>query len=77
MRELNTGWTACMVDSGFPGFTDPREVASELWQEWWEFDIVDGTSGRASREQIDAFTAREIAVALADWDCRDLLNYDD
>jgi hypothetical protein len=77
IQELNTGWASCMVNSGFPEFTDPREVARELQQEWWEFDIVDSWSGMASREQMEAFTAREIAVALADWDCRDSLNYDD
>ena len=77
IQELNTGWAACMVNSGFPEFSDPREVAWELRQEWWDIDTVDHWSGMATREQIEAFTAREIAVALADWDCRDLLNYDD
>ncbi|MCL1800280.1 MAG: hypothetical protein FWG25_02790 [Promicromonosporaceae bacterium] len=73
LAELNRRYVACMADAGESGFTDRWALTGMLSEHW----APDGELAVRTSEERAAFREWEIAVAIADWDCRDELNYDD
>ncbi|MCL1800896.1 MAG: hypothetical protein FWG25_05990 [Promicromonosporaceae bacterium] len=78
VAELESRWAICLADTGVGSFTDRFELLEELWREWDALHGLlfddDGTAAAAvnrtpDAEALQAFTDREIATALADWDC--------
>ena len=83
---LNASWASCMIDVGEPCWGNPTQLQNglralyeedqipvEVFLAWDWAAAPDGPpepSGRAELRE------REIAAALADWDCRDQLDYD-
>lgn len=89
LQDLEGRWASCMADAGYPGLmmvTDaPNAIYDEvnaIWAQVWaglpaepteaDFDAAE----RAAREQLVEVTAREIAMAVTDFDCRARVNYD-
>jgi len=83
--ELDAAWASCMIDAGEGGWSNPRqpfEVLSPLfWQDEvpveelvaWDWAAEPDGPPQPDRSE---FRARELAVAVADWDCRDQIGYD-
>ncbi|MCL1799798.1 MAG: hypothetical protein FWG25_00320 [Promicromonosporaceae bacterium] len=79
---LNSSWVTCMSEAGHQVPASPRDLNQSLWPEW------DGVGFSATVEEVDgeliwvpspatqAFRDREIALAVADWDCREGLDFD-
>ena len=91
MTRLQSDWASCMADAGHGEFPDQNTMHNALWEEWqvvqgqdpsiwegWDWEAFpDGpTFPEPDPAEVEAFTAREIAVAVADFDCRDELNFD-
>jgi hypothetical protein len=70
--QLNHEWTSCMITTGFSEFTSPAEANQILQQQWNQVANL----GFVPPDQRARMVAHEIAVALADWDCRFQLEYD-
>lgn len=85
IAELNAAWNSCMADAGYPGWSQPWEAESAmhdevnaLWDEAhqdydWESDDEPPMPDPAAMEE---FKQREIAVAVADFGCRDDVDYE-
>jgi len=83
---LDASWASCMIDAGEAGWGNPTQLQNglralfeedqipvEVFLAWDWAAAPEGPpepSGRAELRE------REIALALADWDCRDQLYYD-
>jgi len=69
-------WSDCMADAGYPDYTRQPE-AKARWM-----DHMNDSDGNGIVEPTDAaaqaqLAPEEIALATADWDCRDRTGYDD
>ena len=62
---LNMEWGICLTEAGFPGFTSEIALHEQLRTE-----VLALTAGDAA-----AFREREIAIALADFDCREQTDF--
>jgi len=82
LLALNSQWAACLTDLGFPGLVSPGQTLQSLQQEWLELVLdapwVDdlGGGGRREPDADGSFAARELALALADLECREQLDFD-
>jgi len=84
VSQLNTDWMACMATNGYAGFANPSQARRTLHDEWWEIlDTLEGPpddhfgSWTAPDPDPDGiFASRELALALADVECREQLDYD-
>jgi len=90
--RLQSDWTSCMADAGVGEFATQNDMHNglqeewsavrnlddpELWQNWdWEAFPEGPTIPEPDPADVEAFTAREIAVAVADFDCRQELDFD-
>lgn len=84
---LDAEWASCMIDAGEPGWVSPLQVSAGLREMFaaqdqipvevllaWDWAAApDGPPEPVGRA---AFQEREIAIAVADWDCRDQLDHD-
>ena len=86
-QALVSEWRSCMIEYGHSDWSDPME-RSPLFDEWISlnpyttqgrgWDFAANPSGPPTLDvqvHLD-FTEREISIALANWDCRDLVNFD-
>jgi len=83
--DLNARWASCMIDAGEGGWSNPQHPAEVLGSAYWEdavpaevlvtWDWVAEPYGPPQPDRSE-FRAREIAIAVADWDCRDQIGYD-
>jgi hypothetical protein len=80
VAELNTKWADCMADAGITDFANPQEP-----QEWFmekqngfyeEMD-PESTEDLESTPEWKALADQEIETAVADYDCREKLDYAD
>lgn len=88
LAMLNQDWAACMLDAGFPDAQTPDLLQQGLQDEYrvitgWTFDIAGGGSWRspADDHQTDpaqraAFIEREVAAAVANYDCLEQVDFD-
>jgi len=82
MFQLNSEWAHCMADGGHPGLNLPRDATSPIWEELSITQTMiqirraegnpDADGGAALLAELQA---REIEVALLDFDCRVATNY--
>ncbi|MCL2594104.1 MAG: hypothetical protein FWD83_01070 [Promicromonosporaceae bacterium] len=86
ISAANVSWSSCMADEGHPGLSsadDPLMLLQEewgdmhgwnnedLWQNWdWDAFPEGPEFPTPDPAEVTAFTAREIAMAVADFDCR-------
>lgn len=86
--ELEAAWAACMADAGHSGYTrvgEPEEQLSEelnsLWEEFSPDPEATEEDWAALEKQIEeqrkALTPREMELAVADFTCREEVDYDD
>ena len=81
LEELNADWAACLSTAGFGPFGKPEEAQSSVHRQvnehWRTQDDPDGD--RIARIDEDpayaAIASHEIALALADLDCREQTDY--
>ena len=71
IESLNAEWAACLGDEGFPRFANQETMRSRLWDQFRPHGME--LTDPAERAE---FAEREKAIAVADWDCREALNYD-
>jgi len=83
ISDAERDWATCMADAGYPGFErwfDPAQAISEAWTEWHmslDWENWDGRSPMATNDpELAALQEREIEMALADFDCRVVVNFD-
>ena len=80
---LNMEWSSCMIDAGFPSAQSPTLLQRSIGE---EFALLRGQTVEAGgailgvpepldAQQASAFTEREVAAALADYDCRIQVSY--
>ena len=84
--ELDAAWASCMIDAGEGGWSNPRQPFDVLSPLFWQdevpvevlvaWDWVAQPDGPPQPDR-SQFRARELAVAVADWDCRDQVGYDE
>lgn len=74
MAELNTAWSDCMADAGHTDLADPSAAqdsimtaADGLWSESEDPSDIE--------PEMADLREREIALATADWDCKDSVDY--
>jgi len=83
MVALDQEWSHCMADSGQLGLADPSAARSPFWMEFYTTDfeirsqLEDGTLDEAGAAALRAdLQAREVEIALIDFDCRAATNYE-
>ena len=81
MFELNVAWASCMADHGFTARPDRDEFwFTDVQNEWfaltgrdvlltWDWEHSPEGPPEPDRSLIPAFREREIAMAVADYDC--------
>ncbi len=77
MVAVNEEWAACMAPD-FSEFTSPMETEMLMYEEYNTLSMPDGETGEykePSKKDTDAFAAREIKVATADYTCRDQVKF--
>ena len=92
VRQLDESWMQCMAERGYSGWSwnSPRALHNWHLDEWY---LLHGGSHEVSHNRnwvesqdtsltpsaisISSFRELEINLALADWDCRNLLQYDE
>jgi len=87
---LNAEWAACMTEAGFTSLPVPRGLVMALNLEFqalqgWVIEENEFGNTQLSRppgatdptpQQLAAFTEREIAIAVTDYDCRAQISYE-
>jgi len=76
--ELDSEWRNCMAATGLDllGANNPRQLNSSLFQEWNQTYIsIRNGWGASPNAETDRKT-REIALAVAHWDCNREIDYD-
>ena len=68
---LDAVWSSCILDAGFSGFESPDAVRGSLSAEWRPDEPVS-----RGPQQLAEFFEREVTLAVAEWDCRAMVNYD-
>ncbi len=93
LAELNAAWASCMADAGHAGYAavgDAENEISEAMNAIWEEGLPtvegDGTEFDAEaweaqeaavQEKMKDLTPREIELAVADFTCREEIDYED
>lgn len=67
-------WVQCMADAGYPGMVAVYDAQNEIYDELWELMPEDGSAPPAAA--LAELKAKELAVALADFDCAELADHD-
>lgn len=79
MADLDAAWASCMADAGHSGFSTQQDAQQSIMDEQnaaWENQEVP-EDGEWVEPDFTELGEREIEVALADFDCRDELDYAD
>ena len=81
--RLNADWSHCMADAGYPGLNTPTDALVPFVNEYASTRVMihlqqqNGTPNAEGGAALLAdLQAREIAIALTDFDCRLTTNYD-
>lgn len=90
--SANIMWSSCMIDSGYEGLSDSSQLFQQIQKEWqhirfearnhaldnWDWEALpDGPNHwNVDQRTVDEFSAREIALATADFHCREVANLD-
>jgi len=69
-------WSDCMADAGYPDYTRQPE-AKARWIEHMNDPDGNGVGDPGDAAAQARLAPEEIALATADWDCRDRTGYDD
>lgn len=83
MAKLDSEWASCMADSGYPDFSKAddaqmsiMEASNELYSGGGEY--VEGEEPKEpSKKELDALKKREIELAVADFDCKKKVGYEE
>jgi len=80
LATLDGEWAHCMADAGHVGFSSPGEAESSFMGEYFmtSFLVQQQQAEGSVDDSVDLLgdlQAREIAVALADLDCREATSY--
>ena len=75
LAELNSAWSTCMADQGHPGFAAQTDAAQSLYDEYAELQESAGAAGEVDEAALDALGKKEVELALADFDCREKIDY--
>jgi len=87
LTEADAEWSSCMADAGHPGFTAQLDAQNSINEKM--NSAYDGMSAGSSataeavepgamvEPDMDGLAEEEIAIALADLDCREKTNYRD
>src|SRR5665648_532382 len=88
LAEIDAGWASCMSDAGYPGLAKVDDAQAQvyaqvepIWNDAYGNMSPDATEAdyAAVQEEVDAqvaaITAEEIETAVADFTCRDDVNY--
>lgn len=89
--ELDAAWSSCMADAGYSGFTKQYDAQQSIYDEmnalWengpeWDESLPEEEMNRIweeydkqVQEEMAPIAEREIALALADLDCREETDY--
>jgi hypothetical protein len=87
LTSLNARWADCMADAGYTGLASMDDAQNSLMEEQnaiyeevygnGEVDDADWQALEAEvKERTAALTEREIATAVADFDCRDSIDFE-
>jgi len=90
MIAFHSEWAACMTQAGYPGWRNPRHVDRALFDEFLGIQDADPTFDLLAEWDWEAepdgpppferdtasLREREMALALADIDCREALDFD-
>ncbi len=74
LADLNAAWSSCMADAGYSGFATQPDAQTSIYDElnaYYE-DMSEYVEDDPVLEEIQE---REIALALADLDCRESTDY--
>lgn len=83
IADLDILWNDCMITAGYSEFTSPTSTIQQLLTEYQDALVPPGSEGEPSEPSEPSpkvrqeFSERELAVALADYECRERLNYED
>lgn len=83
MTELDSTWSTCMADAGYPGLATPSDAQNSIYDksnalygnEDWDWEANPDGPPAPSDEALAEVTKLEIATAVADWHCKDDLDY--
>lgn len=79
ITAANGEWAACMEKAGYPGMTSPDEAQNLMYERQNEIyeaaESPDGEWTEPSPEAFEGLRTEEIALATADWKCKDQVNY--
>lgn len=77
----NQEWVTCMDEAGFPGFVRQEDAMNSMYErqnQIYEDASTDGEEWvEPDRALFDALQEEEIALATADWKCKDKVNYNE
>jgi len=82
---LNEAWVACMADAGYSEMKDPNNAAEPFYErsnqiyediDWGETEAEWAAAEAAIEEALTAMRDDEIAAALADFDCREEIDFE-
>jgi len=88
--ELDREWSACMANAGFSGLPARNRLTQSFSVEWgemhgsellfdddgWLIGAAMGTPREPTESEIRAINQREIETAIADFDCRQLIDFE-
>ena len=80
---VDAEWASCMADSGFPdfkNFAEASEAAMALYDPLRTSALragPDGVGAAPPREEVSAALQEEITIAVADFDCKEKVDYSD
>ncbi len=74
LSELNAAWSSCMAAAGYPGFATQSDAQNSIYDELNAY--YEGMGEYIEDDPaLDEIQEREIALALADLDCRESTDY--
>ncbi|MCM6762764.1 hypothetical protein NB037_10090 [Rathayibacter sp. ZW T2_19] len=73
--DLNAEWSSCMTDAGHPGFAVQFDARNSIVAEVSAFREASDEPIEDSDPKLQKLAEKEIALALADLDCREKTDY--
>jgi hypothetical protein len=76
LKEADAAWSECMADAGFSGYATPQEAMDDMMERsnaLWQ----DAGDEGPSAEQQSAAQELERSTAVADYDCKQEVEYDE
>ncbi|WP_225753125.1 hypothetical protein [Actinotalea sp. Marseille-Q4924] len=87
ITALTSRWSDCMADAGYPGLAAMEDAQNAVMEEQNAIyeEVFEGAGEDADYEALDAevqertaaLTGKEIATAVADFDCREEIEFDE